>query len=188
MPEGPEIRRAADRVATVVVGQPLTGVEFAFARLKSFEQELLGQMVTAVDTHGKAMLTRFEGGLTLYSHNQLYGRWYVCRPGRDPKTNRQLRVALRTNNGAALLYSASEVEVLSAAGIAEHPFLNGLGPDPLWPATTPARLRRWMMQPQFARRQLGGLLLDQGFVAGLGNYLRSEILWRARLHPRTAPR
>ncbi len=187
MPEGPEIRRAADRVEQAVLDEPLTCVQFAFSRLRRYESELLGQRVTAVDTHGKAMLTRFDGGLTLYSHNQLYGRWYVCRPGRDPKTNRQLRVGLRTELGSALLYSASEIEVLGDDGLAEHPFLSGLGPDPLWPSTTPAHLERWMMRPEFARRQLGGLLLDQGFVAGLGNYLRSEILWRSKLHPKRRP-
>ena len=36
----------------------------------------------------------------------------------------------------------------------------------------------------FHRRQLATLLLDQGFVAGVGNYLRSEILWSEEVHPR----
>ena len=47
MPEGPEIRRAADRVAKVVAGSPLSRVEFAFGRLKPYEDELLGQRVQA---------------------------------------------------------------------------------------------------------------------------------------------
>ena len=37
MPEGPEIRRAADKLEKAIVGQPLRAVEFAFARLKPFE-------------------------------------------------------------------------------------------------------------------------------------------------------
>ncbi len=40
---------------------------------------------------------------------------------------------------------------------------------------------------RFRQRQLAGLLLDQGFVAGLGNYLRAEILTRAGLHPLLKP-
>ena len=188
MPEGPEIRRAADRVADAVVGCPLVCVGFAFERLRVYEDELLGQRVTAVDTHGKAMLTRFSGGLTLYTHNQLYGRWFVRRAGRDPDTNRQLRVALRTETHSALLYSASEIELIGSETLHEHSFLSSLGPDPLWSETTATQLEKWMLSTEFERRQLGGLLLDQGFVAGLGNYLRSEILWRARLHPRLRPR
>ena len=37
--------------------------------------------------------------------------------------------------------------------------------------------------PKFARRQLSGLMLDQGFLAGVGNYLRSEILFDAGISP-----
>ncbi len=187
MPEGPEIRRAADQVAEAIAGSRLTEVHFDFERLRPFEDELRGQRVDSVDTHGKAMLTRFEGGLTLYSHNQLYGRWYVRQNGQDPDTNRQLRVGLRTATHSALLYSASDIDVVDRQALAEHPFLRGLGPDPLWPETTAASLVAWMERPEFVRRQLGALLLDQGFVAGLGNYLRSEILWRARLHPKHRP-
>jgi endonuclease-8 len=41
-----------------------------------------------------------------------------------------------------------------------------------------------LMERPFRGRQLGALLLDQSFVAGLGNYLRAEILFEARIHPR----
>ena len=40
-----------------------------------------------------------------------------------------------------------------------------------------------MEQPRFRAKRLYALLLDQHFIAGLGNYLRSEILFDARLHP-----
>ena len=39
------------------------------------------------------------------------------------------------------------------------------------------------INPKFVRRQLSGLLLDQGFLAGVGNYLRSEILFDAGISP-----
>ena len=84
MPEGPEIRRAADKVAAVLVGKRVDEVRFGLSDLKPFEERLSGQTVTAVDTRGKAMLTRFDNGLTIYSHNQLYGRWYTVRRPRMP--------------------------------------------------------------------------------------------------------
>ena len=86
MPEGPEIRRAADRIASVLVGQRVVDVYFGLPGLRKFERKLAGSVVTAVDTRGKAMLTRFDNGLTLYSHNQLYGIWMTARqlPGQRP--------------------------------------------------------------------------------------------------------
>ena len=71
----------------------------------------------------------------------------------------------------------------SPARVARHPFLSKLGPDVLAKGLEEDAILERVTDPRFARRQLHALLLDQGFVAGLGNYLRSEILFVARLHP-----
>nr|VUD31488.1 endonuclease VIII [Raoultella sp. NCTC 9187] len=87
MPEGPEIRRAADSLELAIKGKPLTEVWFAFPQLQPWQSELVGQQVTHIETRGKALLTHFSGGLTLYSHNQLYGVWRVVAAGEQPSTN-----------------------------------------------------------------------------------------------------
>ncbi len=188
MPEGPEIRLAADRIEAVLAGRRIEAIEFAFERLRPFEPRLLGHKVTAVDTRGKAMLTRVDSGWTIYSHNQLYGRWYVCRRGQTPRTGRQLRLAIHNDRHSALLYSASEIDVLNDDRLPEHPFLARLGPDLLSEKPSVDELVERLQSRPFRGRQLGALLLDQGFVAGLGNYLRAEILTHARLHPKARPK
>ena len=187
MPEGPEIRRAADRIAKVLVDQPITAAEFTIPGLRRFGRRITGCSVTSVDTRGKAMLTRFENGLTLYSHNQLYGRWYVTKSGCWPATRRSLRVALHTPSHSALLYSATEVQILNERQLEQHPFLRRLGPDILDPELTEESIVARLDEPRFRRRSVGALYLDQAFLAGLGNYLRTEILFRARLSPRCRP-
>lgn len=187
MPEGPEIRRAADQVATVLIDRTIESVIFGLPELRRFERRLSGCKVTAVDTRGKAMLTRFDNGLTIYSHNQLYGRWYTVRRPRMPKTNRQLRVELATRTHKALLYSASDIDVLREHEIEAHPFLSRVGPDILDPNLTQEQIAGRLADRRFRRRALGSLYLDQGFLAGNGNYLRSEILWAARLSPARSP-
>lgn len=187
MPEGPEIRRAADALAAAVVGAPLTRVWFAFDALKRYESPLLGCTIEVITPHGKALLTRFDNGLTLYSHNQLYGVWRVASPGHAPTTGRSLRVALETGRKAILLYSASDIEIWPSEQVHEHSFLQRIGPDALDPSLTPDMVGARLRDPRFARRRLGALLLDQAFVAGLGNYLRVEILWEAGLGPRLRP-
>jgi endonuclease-8 len=100
-----------------------------------------------------------------------------------PRTGRQLRFAVRAGDRRALLYSASEIDVLDADGEREHPFLARLGPDVLSQAPTVDELAERLEERRFRGRQLGALLLDQAFVAGLGNYLRAEILFEAAVHP-----
>ena len=188
MPEGPEIRRAADRVGAAIEGKVAEEVFFAFEHLKRFERVFAGRCVVEVTSRGKGMLTRFEGGLSVFSHNQLYGRWYVMANGQRPKTRRQLRFAVHTADRSALLYSASEIEVLDREAEGEHPFLSRLGPDVLSQAPSSQELAERLDETRFRGRQLGALLLDQSFVAGLGNYLRAEILFEAGLHPRRRAR
>lgn len=187
MPEGPEIRTAADQIAEALAGRVASEVYFAFDHLKPYEEELAGEIVTAVAARGKAMLIHFANDMTIYSHNQLYGQWLV-RPAYDyPETNRQLRLAIHNQEKSALLYSASEIEVLRNGELDEHPYLQRLGLDPLNPAVTAEQIVARLKDERFRRRSLGALLLDQGFLAGVGNYLRSEILFAARLPPTLRP-
>jgi endonuclease-8 len=188
MPEGPEIRRAADQLARAVVGKPLTDVWFAFPTLAARADALVGQRVLAIEPHGKALLTHFEGGLSLYSHNQLYGIWKVAAPGRWPQTTRSLRVALSTAKKSILLYSASDIELWRTDALDTHPFLAKLGPDVLDAGLTIDTVFARLDAPRFRGRSLTALLLDQGFLAGMGNYLRSEVLFAAAVAPQRRPR
>ncbi len=144
--------------------------------------------VESVQTFGKAMVTHFDHGLSVYSHNQLYGKWYTVRPDRDPRTNRQLRFAVRTEHRDALLYSASTIEVVAREAVHAHPFISRLGPDPLHDDVEVTTFSKRLRDPAHAGRQLATLLLEQSFAAGIGNYLRSEILFFAGVHPCAKPR
>jgi len=187
MPEGPEIRLAADEVANALVPRRTTRVEFAFPQLHRFESQLQGRCVTEVATRGKAILTHFDNDLVIYSHNQLYGRWYIAKKGLYPDTGRQLRLAIHNDHYSALLYSASAIEVWQKSELKRHPFLARLGPDLLSEGADVETIVERLDSTRFRQRQLAGLLLDQGFLAGLGNYLRAEILTRAGLHPSLKP-
>lgn len=185
MPEGPEIRKAADRVEKAVKPYPVEAVFFAFEHLQPYESELTGHRIRGIETKGKAMLIHFDNDLSIYSHNQLYGVWMVRSAYDYPNTRRQLRLALHNQKKSALLYSASDIEVLTPDQIPTHPFLSKLGPDIL--ATNPAQVLHQLQAKAYYRRQFIGLFLDQHFLAGVGNYLRSEILFVAGLHPRLRP-
>lgn len=187
MPEGPEIRRAADALAAAVVGKPLSRAWFWTPELQRHAKGLAGRTIESITTHGKALLTRFDHGWTLYSHNQLYGVWKVAAAGERPDTTRSLRVALETADRAILLYSASDVAMWRSDEVHQHPFLVKLGPDVLDPALDAATVAARLRDPRFRGRALAALLLDQGFLAGMGNYLRSEVLFEAKLAPDQRP-
>ena len=189
MPEGPEIHRAARKLRRAIAGRPAEQVWFGFEHLeRNHAMRLTGQEIVDVSARGKAILTEFESGLVIYSHNQLYGVWRVVKPNTWPNTSRQLRLAIHTTHRSALLYSASEIEVWDRDEIEHHPYIAKLGPDPLSKEASLEAIHARYLDPRFARRSFSSLLLDQGFVAGVGNYLRSEILYMAQVAPDRRPR
>lgn len=183
MPEGPEIRRAADRLERALVDVDLIEVWFKFPALQDFRERLQGSRITEVETRGKAMLLHFACRLCIYSHNQLYGLWQVHAVHEPWLSSRDLRIQLRTNAASVCLYSASDISVWKRDALPDHPFLKKLGPDALHASLTLEKLCERLQVPSFQRSSLAALLLEQRFLAGLGNYLRSEILFAARIHP-----
>ena len=63
-----------------------------------------------------------------------------------------------------------------------EPPISKLGFDPLLTLPSPARFRRLLARR--SRANLKGLLLDQGFAAGVGNWIADEVLFQAGLDPR----
>jgi len=181
VPEGPEIHRVADRLAQVLEGRTLVHAEYRLDALARRGKSLAGKAVCRVYARGKALLIDFAGQLTHYSHNQLYGRWVITAGHGAQDGPRAVRVILATATHTATLYSATDVALLPTSAVARHPYLAKLGPDALDPHTSVAAVRVRFVDPRFARHRLGSLLLDQAFVAGLGNYLRSDILFASRL-------
>lgn len=187
MPEGPETHYIADRARQLLVGRPLVEVRLAPSGLEAYEKRLRGKTVATVQARGKALLTGFDNGLTLYTHSQLLGYWeFQEKTPPDPPAGSP-RVHLATRSGSATLHIAPKVEIWKTREMEKHPYLAKLGPDVLDAGVTAQDLVTRIGSLPFSRRKLSVLLLQQEFAAGMGNYLRSEVLYEARLAPlRTA--
>lgn len=187
MPEGPEIRRSADAIGAVLTNQTLVAIDLGLPALQTHYSNLIEQRVLRVTSWGKAMLIHLENAVSIYSHNQLYGVWQVSKRGEQPETSRSLRLGLHTETHSAMLYSASDISIWPTERIIEQPLLRKLGPDVLDDNLTAEQVAARLTSDKFQRRRLSRLYLDQHFIAGIGNYLRSEILFIAGVHPDKTP-
>lgn len=187
MPEGPETHRIADRLREAIAGDVLKRVAFINPALKRCARRLRGQRALAVEARGKALLTAVEGGLTVYTHSQLFGFWRIDGGDTGDDGPTAPRLVLETARCRARLFAAPTIQVLATDAVDDHPFLRKLGPDVVARSTTAAMLRRQFTDARFAGKPLAMLLLDQAFAAGMGNYLRSEVLHAARLAPTRTP-
>jgi endonuclease VIII len=183
MPEGPEIRRSTDALAKVLKGQVVRSISFGQPHLSKWQRLLRHDKVVNVEPRGKAVLTHFEQGHTIYSHNQLYGEWAIFGLGDEPATHKLRRIVITTDAHKAVLYSASDIEVLKSDQVHAHPYVAKLGVELLDPAMKQVDVTAVLDYARWQKKQLAQILLDQSFLAGVGNYLRSEILFVAGLHP-----
>jgi endonuclease VIII len=179
MPEGPEIFLAARAVHTAVADQPVD-VALHHPQLKPRARSLRGVPIVRVHARSKAMLTEFANGAVLYSHNQLYGEW-VVHAVNQPLLTKQIRLVISTAQHRVVLYSATDFAWLKAGHEHLHPYIAKLGPEVLNSQVTAAQIAQRLAQ--FPRRVIADALLDQHVVAGLGNYLRADILLVAQINP-----
>jgi endonuclease-8 len=189
MPEGPTIRNTADLLRDTLVGQLITGFHSSLkkASAEGWEERISGQQVRAVRVHGKNLFIDFANGWTLYTHMLMWGAWHVYAQG-EPwrKEARKARAVLETATHCAVLFSAPVCQLIQAADLASHP-TSALGPDLLgdtFGPTESTEIRRRLQAQGDAA--IGAAIMNQTVMAGIGNILKSEILFAARLHPERA--
>ncbi len=188
MPEGPEIKRAADRISKALAGQEVEKIRFLYPTISKHQKLISGAKVTSVNSNAKAMLINFDNGFTLYSHNQLYGKWTINMRTTANRSRRSLRVEFLTSKKAIRLWSATDIELISTDKVKSHPFIKNLGPDVLCDFVDYSVLSDRLQSRDCRNRMAAHLMLDQKSFGGLGNYLRSEILFFANINPHLKPR
>ncbi|MFP5282073.1 MAG: DNA-formamidopyrimidine glycosylase family protein [Actinomycetes bacterium] len=172
MPEGDSVYRLARRLDPVLRGRVLTRGQLRVPAHAT--DDLAGRTVLGHDTHGKHLLTRLSGGLTLHTHLRTDGSWTVVRAGRRLPRHllADVRVLLTTDVGtSAYGLLIPVVDLVPTADEAE--VVGHLGPDPLradWNDAEAAR--RLGSDPA---RPLAAALLDQRNLAGLGNLWVNEL-------------
>lgn len=191
MPEGPEVRKYADALDAVLTGRVITSLEArtreARAWLKVNGPRLQGRRISRVLSHGKHLLGSIEGGFFFHSHLMMWGRWQTFAPEAPDEKDRRERARIVVAGGAALLFSAPIFNVGEGDPYLLIENLASLGPDVLPYGNNSDfdefEFRRRLLLDKHLEITIGAALLNQRILAGLGNYLRAEVLFSCRLNP-----
>jgi formamidopyrimidine-DNA glycosylase len=186
MPELPEVETVCRDLRRALLGLTVSSIDVRFpgileSRTASPQSVLRGRTVSSIGRRGKCALIHFGDGACLLVHLGMSGHLRV--EGIDhPLPNhthfmvrfqgvqRELRFQDPRRFGFLRLHARGPVE--------QDPFIARLGPEPL----EVTRGKFWE-SVRSRRRMLKPLLLDQSFLAGLGNIYVDESLYLARLHP-----
>ncbi|HEX3252760.1 MAG TPA: DNA-formamidopyrimidine glycosylase family protein [Pyrinomonadaceae bacterium] len=187
MPEGPEVRKYADALDAALTGRAIVSWQARTKEARKWLQEneprLVGRRVERVISHGKHLLGYIEGGFYFHSHLMMWGRWQTFGPTELPERDRRERARIVVKGGAAILLSAPIFNAGEGDPYEKIEILATLGPDalPYHGRFKRAEFRRRLHEHE--DETIGAALLNQRIVAGLGNYLRAEVLFSCKLNP-----
>jgi formamidopyrimidine-DNA glycosylase len=189
MPELPEVETIARKLREGCGGEPsilgreIRSVEIrhpkpiAFPGVEVAREQMRSLVFEEISRRGKFLVCRLSQGYLLI-HLRMSGDLQVLPAGQPPRKHDH--VIWHLSGDADLRFH--DPRRFGRIWLVESPqeVLGPLGPEPLAPDFTAARLGEML---RARKRLLKPLLLDQTFLAGLGNIYTDEALHRARLHP-----
>jgi formamidopyrimidine-DNA glycosylase len=150
----------------------------AAPELVELQARIAGQTIQTISRRGKYLVFELSGGDTLLIHLKMTGHLSVAPADAPPDP--YAHTIFRLAEGEELRFSDprkfGRVYLLSDPGVV----FGELGPEPLADSFTAASLAEQLRR---RRRVLKPLLLDQSFLAGVGNIYADEALYEAGLHP-----
>ncbi len=196
MPELPEVETVARDLRRLVLNARITGATSLWGRTlrthdaASIGPALAGRRIESVDRRGKQLVLRLSGDAVLTVHLKMTGQLFVVSQAAPPDPyvrlvlvlddGREIRFRDIRKFGKVGLYATDRATGEPVHEIGGAAVFAGIGPEPLDHAFT---LRAFRGRLRGRRGRLKPILLDQGFVAGIGNIYADEALWAAQLHP-----
>lgn len=188
MPELPEVETVVRTLRKLVTGKQIERVSVFLPRIirrpddiEAFSSLISGQTIQGIDRRAKYIKFLLDRDVLL-SHLRMEGRYGLYR--QDDPVEKHTHVIFHFTDGTELRYrdvrQFGTMDLLPRGQEEQVGPLVGLGPEPLDEQFTPQLFRRML---KGRRTKIKPLLLNQEFLAGLGNIYVDESLFRARLHP-----
>jgi len=185
VPELPEVAARQQILEAHIVRRTLKDVRVLDGRIlsgvsvRTLRRRLIGAKLLHTHRHGKYLFGKLSGEGWLGFHFGMTGRLIPMRKGDGPP--RHAKVLLHTSNGALAFRCPRLFGWVAVIDDAES-FIAArkLGPDAMSDELT---LERFLSLLSGRRGTLKATLLNQSFVAGVGNLWADETCFQAGLHP-----
>jgi formamidopyrimidine-DNA glycosylase len=180
MPELPEVEIVRRELAKLR-GSTIVRLESNDARIFEGRIDVVDRVIREVGRRGKWLRFELDEGL-VFSHLGMTGDWTLRAEGDGPLPFERLRMTVaRKGEVTSARYTDPRRFGRFIATASDIEAWQKLGPDPWLEGIDEPRLLALLEK---RRRAVKEVLLDQGLLAGVGNILAIEGLWRARIDPR----
>jgi len=184
MPELPEVETTVRALQEPLTGRTILEVHNDWPRhvgtpgLSELQARIRDQRIEEIDRRGKYLVFLLSSGESLIIHLKMTGHLSVVEQDAPPDPYAHTVFVL--DKGKELRFRDPRKFGRVYLARDRDEVLGSLGPEPLDPAFTVETLRQRL---KGRKRALKPLLLDQGFIAGVGNIYADEALYYAGLHP-----
>lgn len=189
MPELPEVETIKKTLEKKITGLTITGVEITMPKIirdpspEEFTVKITGSKITKLSRRGKYLLFYLTGDNVLLIHLRMTGRLVYTEPGEPVAKHTHVIFSLSDSQELRFndIRQFGRLQLAPQQTLNQVKGLKDLGPEPLDREFTRTFLRRELKRK---RVRIKTLLLDQTFIAGLGNIYADEALHRAHLNPK----
>ena len=184
MPELPEVETTVRALREPLTGRTIVEVHNDWPRhvatpgLSELRTRIRDRRIERIDRRGKYLVFTLSSDETLIIHLKMTGHLSVV--DQDAPPDPYAHTVFVLDEGQELRFRDPRKFGRVYLARDRHEVLGSLGPEPLEPAFTVETLRQRLKS---RKRALKPLLLDQGFIAGVGNIYADEALYYAGLHP-----
>jgi len=188
MPELPEVERGRRILERVLVGRTIRSVGVADDRIvfagvapRTFARKVKGRQVVAAHRRGKQMWLELDRPPHPLLHFGMTGRFVEYESTADRPKFWKVEFVTDEDGRLAMTNARRLGRIRLLDDPPNQPPLSKLGFDPLLDMPPPGRFTELVTQ---RKAPLKAILLDQGFAAGVGNWIADEVLYQAGLSPR----
>jgi len=189
MPELPEVETIKNILKSLIIGKVIRDVEILYrgtieGDLQTFRDDLKGKAFRDIARRGKFIIFHLDGGLVLLSHLRMEGK-YFYHDSPSARFGEHAAVVFHFSDGTSLEYNDTRkfgiMKIMRESDYLEQPPLSRLGPEP----SDVTSIESLLAKMKHKSIPIKTLLLDQHFLAGLGNIYVDEVLFQTKIHPET---
>ncbi len=186
MPELPEVETVVRGLREPLVGHTILGVTcnqpktIRHADLASMAARIQGQKVIGITRRAKYILCQLSSGDLFIIHLGMTGRLYVVPDESQWNADRWAHLVVQLDGGQQLRFSDPRRFGFAAVVSQFEEIAPKIGPEPLSNDFTRAGFAEKL---KHHHKAIKALLLDQSFIAGVGNIYADESLFRSKIRP-----
>lgn len=192
MSEGPEIHRLSSQFNEEFAGSRIVAIDSRLKKARAWLEEhpglVEGKEIRRIYPAGKNMLWELEGDIYFHIHLLMFGKMRTYTLRHRVEYDRTTRAVIVTTARQAVLINVQVFNIGTGDPFSQIPSLQEIGPDMCAPDFSKELFLHRLNDPGNLDQEVAPVLLYQSVAAGLGNYLKSDILFECRINPWTLVR